>query len=132
MDRALHEVHELHRFFEAWLAGRGPEDAEHFSRLDQSLAPGFTLIAPNGHEFKRDELIHHLENSYGSRGEEFRLWVHALRGRQLASGIVLVTYEEWQSISGHDQSRRSSAILQCDPEPEGACTWLHVHETWLP
>ncbi len=132
MDRALHEVHELHRFFEAWLAGRGPSNADHYARLEKSLAPGFSIISPNGKEMGRDELIQLLQGSFGERGEGFRLWVHALRGHEIAPGIVLVTYEEWQSISGHDRSRKSSAILRCDPEPEGACVWLHVHETWLP
>ncbi len=37
--RPLDEVVGLHRFFESWLGGTGPDSDAAFARLDRALAP---------------------------------------------------------------------------------------------
>ncbi|MDF1836422.1 MAG: hypothetical protein P1V35_01010 [Planctomycetota bacterium] len=127
---AVHEVLDLHEFFEDWLSGRGPNTPECFARLSRSLDSEFEIITPDGQLISRENLIDGLSGGFGSRGPEFRLWVQNTRARMVEEGLCLVTYEEWQATDGVEKGRLSSALLRCTPQ--GICTWIHVHETALP
>ncbi len=127
---AVHEVLDLHEFFEDWLSGRGPGTPEYYARLERSLEPDFEIITPAGQFIPRGELIESLADGFGSRGKDFRLWVQNTRARVVEDWLCLVTYEEWQAVDGVEKGRLSSALLRC--AMDGTCTWVHVHETWLP
>ena len=127
---AVHEVLDLHEFFEDWLSGRGPDTPEHFARLERSLDPEFEIITPGGELISRTDLIEGLAGGFASRGKDFRLWVQNTRARVVEEGLCLVTYEEWQTVDGVEKGRLSSALLRC--AAQGNCTWVHVHETALP
>jgi hypothetical protein len=46
--------------------------------------------------------------------------------------LCLVTYEEWQHLSGTASGRISSAWFRARSDTPHGVEWLHVHETWLP
>ncbi|MFT4649188.1 MAG: hypothetical protein ACI9X4_002426 [Glaciecola sp.] len=126
---AVHEVLDLHEFFEDWLSGRGPNSAEYFARLSRSLEHEFQIITPAGILISRASLIEGLAGGFASCGAEFKLCVRNTQARMVGEGLCLVTYEEWQSKDGIEKGRLSSAFLRCTSQ--GPCTWVHVHETAL-
>jgi len=127
IDACRAEIDELHRFFEAWLAG---DDAD-FARCDGVLGPGFVLVSPNGHLVTRDTLVAQLRAAKGSRpGLSIR--VENFDARPIGDDTWLATYEEWQTEAGRKRGRLSTALFRTEPEAPRGVTWLHVHETWLP
>jgi hypothetical protein len=134
-DACRHEIIELHRFFEDWFrAAIGPTVAV-FTRLARVLDPDFELISPGGVVTPRLRLLEVLRQAHGSRRSQqppFRIWIDHFRGRSVADGLQLATYEEWQETEDGSRGRLSTALFRLEPEtPHGVC-WLHLHEVWLP
>lgn len=128
LQAAIEEVTVLHRFFQEWLRGSSPNTDAAFQRLPQVLAPSFQIITPSGETVERPALLETLRMAHGSRGKKFRLWVDQVAGRELASGLYLVTYQEWQATESLERGRLSSAVFSIRGTD---LLWQHVHETWL-
>jgi hypothetical protein len=126
------EIEALHAFFEAWFTGVLPDDDSHFARCGEALAPGFTIISPDGRCTGRTDLLVTLRAAHGSHAPgTFLIRVDDVRVRALPGGLVLATYEEWQESAVARRGRLSSALLGDHADAPGGLTWLHVHETWL-
>jgi hypothetical protein len=129
------EVVELHGFLVDWMTGAVPRSAAAFARFADVLADGFTLISPRGDITERRALLRELEGVHGAHRTDhvgFRVEVREFRHRRTEGTVCLVTYEEWQHISGSATGRLSSAWFRARSDTPHGVEWLHLHETWLP
>ena len=128
---ALQDVVELHAFFEAWLGGAAPKSEAAFARLEDALAPSFTMVAPDGQRLGRDEVVASLRMAHGSRaGVRFRIGVQDAEALFLAPPVVTVGYIEEQEANGQVTRRRSTAVLAARAGG-GRTLWHALHETWI-
>lgn len=128
------EVVELHGFLVDWMTGAVPRSAATFARFADVLADGFALISPRGVITERRPLLRELEAAYAVHGADdvpFRIEVRNFRHRHTQGMLCLVTYEEWQQLSGVATGRLSSAWFRARNDTPHGVEWLHVHETWL-
>lgn len=128
------EVVELHGFLMDWMTGAAPRTAATFARLADVLADGFTLVSPRGVITERRPLLRELEAAYRVHGDDdpgFGIEVRNFRHRRTEGALCLVTYEEWQQLSGTATRRLSSAWFRARSDTPHGVEWLHVHETWL-
>ena len=129
------EVVELHGFLVGWMTGALPRSAATFARFADVLADGFALISPRGVVTERRQLLRELEAAYGAHtgnGEGFRIEIQNFRHRRTEGVLCLVTYEEWQQLSGAATGRLSSAWFRARNDTPHGVEWLHLHETWMP
>ena len=127
------EVQQLHRFFEEWFRGELPPTGEAFLRISDVLAEDFEIISPGGEHRSRTAVVDGLREAHGSqRDEPFRIWIEKARGRRVAEGLHVVTYEEWQETAGEQRGRLSTAVFRRRPGTPNGVEWVHVHEVWLP
>ena len=131
LELCRREVVALHEFFEDWFTGRLQASDDVFQRFALALDIEFEIVGPGGVAIGRPDLLASLRAAHGAYAETFRIWIENLEARALSDDLVLVTYEEWQQDAGSPRARRSSAVMQCDPEASGGVRWLHVHETWI-
>ena len=127
MNPAIAEVEELHRFFVAWYGGSLPANAIGFARLEEALAPGFTMVTPGGDERHRDDVLDAIRSGHGSTALDIRIEA----GQVLAEGegLTVVGYDEVQESASGVTRRRSTAVLSS--AGGGRWRWLRVHETWV-
>ena len=128
------EIVELHRFFTEWMGGVLPDTDATWSGLENGLAPGFTLVTPEGVVHERDALLASLRLSHGRYAPErgFKIGIRNFTCRHVEEHTVVVTYEEWQVLDGAERGRISTAVFERNPAMPNRVRWLHVHETWLP
>jgi hypothetical protein len=129
------EVVELHGFLVDWMTGAVPRSAAAFARFADVLAEGFALISPRGEITERRPLLRELEAAHAVHRDadlDFRVEVRDFRHRRTEGALCLVTYQEWQHLSGTATGRLSSAWFRARSDTPHGVEWLHVHETWLP
>lgn len=131
--RAIDEIVELHRFFEAWM---GQDGAGDIARLADALGPGFEMIVPSGKLFGRDEVIAMVAGARGRRGSAarpFAIRIDDAAAFLLGSEHCLVRYIERQDGGGEGPTARwSTALFRSAPAAPCGVHWLHLHETWHP
>jgi hypothetical protein len=128
------EVVELHGFLVDWMTGAVPRSAAAFARFADVLADGFALISPRGEVRERRQLLRELEAAHGMHAPhdpDFRIEVRDFRHRRTEGVLCLVTYEEWQQLTGAPTGRITSAWFRARTDTPHGVEWLHVHETWL-
>ncbi len=101
--RAVAEIRDLHRFFEAWLGGNDD----------------------------RDRLLAELRAAHGKR-PGLQIDVREPSCRWDSWDACLICYEEVQRENGALTARYSSALFVAPEQTSNRVQWLHVHETWLP
>lgn len=129
--RAIDEVVELHRFFEAWLGHAGTGD---IARLEAALAPGFEMIVPSGALFARAAVIAMVAGGRGRKGSEtrpFTIRIDDATAVALGPEHCLVRYIERQDGPDGPTARWSSALFRADAAAPCGVVWLHLQETWL-
>ncbi len=120
------EIIELHAVFEQWFRGEGPTNLD---RVEQVLAPDFTMVPPNGSLVRRGQLMNDLAQARGSR--HVAITIEHPEMIWWSSGSCLAVYEEVHRHNEHTTRRRSTALfLRTDLAPNGLI-WQHVHETWV-
>lgn len=82
------EIRELHAFFEAWYRGTIDDSDGSFSRVENALAPGFTLITSGGQIIARNQLLALLRAEYATK-PDIEMWVENVQLRLEAGDIVL-------------------------------------------
>lgn len=127
--QCIQEVHDLHSFFQQWFAGELANTDEAFGRFSQTISPDFTIISPSGAVTDRKTISHVLRNAHGMGVVE--IWIEQPQIRELAGGLILVLYEEWQVRDGDKTARQSSALFRPNLQTPNGVEWLHVHETWI-
>ncbi len=134
-ERCEAEVIGLHRFLEEWFTGALPATAEAIDCIRGVMAEGFAIISPRGVVTGREEMIAELERAHGAfagADQGFRIWVADVHLRHDLGDTALVTYAEYQELSGETTGRRASALLRRKDGTPNGVEWLHLHETWLP
>lgn len=124
------EIEGLHAFFEEWLAGRLPDTAAAFARVEAVLAPDFTLVGPDGQEADRATMAKALRELWNTR-PAVRIWIEDFRLLAAAPPLLVVRYEEWQEGSAGNSVRVSTAIFRIAPDAPNGVAWERVHETWM-
>jgi len=126
------EIHELHQFFEDWFTARLDATEESFRRFADVLADGFEIVSPEGRKLDRDEILSAVRGTHGMHAAvPFRIWVDDVVTRDLGGGLLLATYEEWQSVGQRTRGRLSTAIFRPREGAPHGLEWVHVHEVWL-
>ena len=128
------EIVELHRFFTEWFTGVLPDTDATWSAFENTLAPGFVLVTPQGTVFERDALLADLRPMHARHDPAtgFKIGVRAFEARHVDDRMAIVTYEEWQTLEGVERGRISTAVFERNPAMPNRVRWLAVHETWLP
>ena len=117
------EITSLHSWFAEWF--RAEADAGPFSRFEDAIADGFTLVTPDGMVLKRTEIMTAIRTARGARNVDIWTTDHELIWR--GDGVTIVRYVEHQAEDERENARLSTAGFQAT---EGGLQWLFVHETW--
>ncbi len=114
---------------EAWLAGTTRGEAA-LDALLARFAPAFTLVGTDGvqHDLA---CMRALFARLGGVKPGLVISFSAMRAIAVWPGGAVIGFDEHQrDASGPLRSRRSTAVLECDPA-SGAIRWTHLHETWI-
>jgi hypothetical protein len=120
------EIHELHDFFEAWMAGREAD----LTRFSSVLAPGFTMVGPRGAVGDREQTIAQVEVARG-RTPSLSIAIEDPVLRDDSGDRVIATYVEVHRFDGGGTARRSTVVFSRDGSAPNGVIWEHVHETFL-
>lgn len=135
MNELCHaEVFAFHRFLTHWYTAKEPQDKLLFTEFTDVLTTDFQLIGPDGRIHSRKELADRVWNAYGAHAKAarpFKVWVEEFKGRSLAPGLHLCTYEEWQWVDGRTRLRQTTALFRESEQARNGVEWVHVHETWM-
>jgi hypothetical protein len=134
-DQARKEVAEIHEFLQDWFNGSIGNDDQIYRRFAGVMAEGFQLISPGGMVTDRDAMLDGVRGAHGRERDArlpMKIWIQNHRGRVLADGLHLVTYEEWQEKGGVTRGRVSTALFARREGTPNGVEWLHVHEVWMP
>jgi len=125
------EIHELHAFFTAWYRGTIADPDSAFSRVENVLAPEFTLITSDGYTMPREQLLSLLRGEHAKR-PEIEMRVDQIQLRLVSGEIVLITYQEHGVTANGARSKLISALLRRKPNTPNGLEWVHIHEVGLP
>ena len=125
------EIRELHAFFKTWYRGTVDNSDISFSRVEDVLAPAFTLITAEGYVVARDQLLGLLRAEYATK-PDIEMWIENIQLRFATGDIVLVNYEEHGTTMNRKQSTLITAVLRKDPKQQNGLEWIHIHEVRLP
>lgn len=128
MENYQQEIHDLHQFFEDYLSGK--IDPGPMALFENSLDSGFTIISSEGNIIDRDGIIDYVRNAHAQR-PNFRIWTENVTLRQHIGDVMLVSYEEWQTIDETTTSRTSTVAFKEDATMPNGLIWLYVHESGL-
>jgi hypothetical protein len=125
------EIRELHAFFEAWYRGTIEDTDSAYSRLENVLAPEFTLITSDGYTMPREQLLPLLRTEHARR-PEIEMCVDHIQLRLVSGELVLITYQEHGSTANGSKSTLITAVLRANPDTPNGLEWVHIHEVLLP
>jgi hypothetical protein len=132
IQAALKEVADLHAFFEAWFSGTAANTPAVFSRLETTLAEGFTMVSPNGIRLQRHDVIGWLRGAHGTQAKgPFRIGILESEVLLLRPPLVSLGYVEEQGVDSVVTRRRSTAVFEAVRGRGTSVRWLTLHETWI-
>ncbi|MDN2711464.1 DUF4440 domain-containing protein [Janthinobacterium sp. SUN118] len=121
------DVLSTHVLIREWLSGEAAA-AENCTDLLARFSPDFTLVAPGGKQLDFAGLMAFFRAAGGSRpGLSMR--ITDLQLIQESAAGASVTYREWQSLPGGDNTQRLSTVVY-EKTAAGTLLWRHLHETW--
>lgn len=128
MQNYEQEIHDLHQFFQAYLLG--DIDPELMERFEDVTDTNFTIVTAEGVVIDREGITQYIRDGHGSR-PNFRIWTENVSLKQQFDTVLIVTYEEWQTINHVTTSRTSTVVFKVDSNLPNGLRWLHVHESGL-
>jgi len=120
------EIEELHDFFENYF--RGTESS--LERVEEALAPGFSIVGPDADESDRDQTLTALRVGQG-RATDLRITTRDHRLILEDGNTVVAAYVEQHDSPSGQTLRRSTVVFVVDVEGPNGLRWLRVHETWM-
>lgn len=123
------EIKDLHSFFEKWFAGDLPDDDVSFARLEDALAPAFTMVSPRGEHLDREAVVDGVRRAHGAGPR--RIWIDNVELLDSANDRLTAAYEEWQEDDGETTARLATVVFSVDFNARNGLKWLRVHETWM-
>jgi len=122
------EIDELHAFFERYFLGTEPS----LDRVEQVLASGFTIVAPDGTESDRAAIIQVIADGGGQASD----MVITTSGHRLIlqrDEVVVARYIEHHLPAGEAHTDRlSTVVFTVDADAPNGLLWQRVHETSVP
>lgn len=121
------EIDELHAFFEDFFLARESS----MQRVEQALAPGFTMISPDGSSADRSAVLEAIRAGHGHTAE-LRIVTsdHALIVE--SDDLVVAVYVETHHLTDRRNDRRTTVVFEKDEEGPNGVRWLHAQETFMP
>lgn len=130
LEICRNEIEDLHAFFIEWYGGDLEADA--FSRMERAIAPDFELVAPDGERLEREATLEWVRESRGKYAEaKFDIEIRDVECIERFNEHALVRYEEWQTLSGEETGRISTALFRTEPDAPEGVVWVDLQETWL-
>lgn len=127
MNPCFDDVLSTHALIRDWLSGEATA-AENCAALLARFSPDFTMVAPGGMQLDHAGLTQFFRAAGGSRpGLQMRLSDLVLIQESAAGATV--SYREYQSLPGGDNTERLSTVVY-EKTPAGTLLWRHLHETW--
>lgn len=126
-NRYFDDVLSTHDLIRGWLGGEAAAP-ENCTDLLARFAPAFTMVAPGGKLLDLAGLTAFFRAAGGSR-PGLRMRITDLVLLQESAAGASVTYREFQSLPGGDDTERLSTVVY-ERTPEGKLLWRHLHETW--
>ena len=119
---------DLHDFFVGWFTGTLEQVA--FQQFEDALAEDYSMAVNSGAMLSRKDVIESIHGMYGQQ-DDFRIWITDVVVRHEYGDTAIVTYYEWQKVSGKTTRRTSTVIFRLDADAPHGLRWLHVHESGL-
>lgn len=134
-QQAAAEVEALHVFLQQWFRGALEDTDDVFSAgFVRRFDPAFVMINPSGQLVPLAQVTRRIRAAHGS-SPAIEIEVRQTTLRRELSGVLVVTYEEWQRNAAFaeraENVRISTALLQAERVAPGGWAWLHLHECWL-
>ena len=129
-SQASAEVVGLHRFFVDWFVAARADTVD-FSRFEDVMGEGLTMIAPSGQILDRDAVIDHVRSSRATCDDGFAISIEDIRPGWQTEDTIVVLYVEAQLRAGKHSRRQSSAVFTTSSSAPNGVEWRHLHETWL-
>ena len=132
------EVLRVHAFFVDWFTGKLEKSTDILDeQFSGRLSDDFVMINPQGRLLSKPQLVTGIMQAHNSHTDtdtdtdtDFEIHIHNVQLLQnLTEELKLVSYEEWQRISGKTTARRSTAVMKINNAT--SIEWKSVHETWL-
>lgn len=121
------DVLSMHVLIREWLSGEATAP-DHCADLLARFSPDFTMVSPGGQQLDGAGVTQFFRAAGGSRpGLAMRITDLAVIQESAAGATV--TYREWQSLPGADNTERLSTVVY-EKTQNGALLWRHLHETW--
>ncbi len=128
-DPFVAEIHELHRFLDAWLKGGIERGNGAPARLADALADDFEVIHPDGGIGDKAAVVGAFAAAWGEKPPSYALEVDSVKTRPLAPDLCLATYVE-RHRGEPGRTRIACALLR--RLEDGRIGWLHLQETPAP
>lgn len=126
------EIIRLHKVLEAWTRGTVADTDQEFAAFADVLAPGLTLINPDGFMEPRDKIVRRFRTSHGARaGQGFSIEIADVVILYDLGDRALVSYREhWLSHSARQSTILATALFERQDGLPNNVAWQHLHETW--
>lgn len=121
------DVLSTHVLIREWLAGEATAP-EHCAGLLARFSPGYTMVSPGGKQLDHAGLTAFFQGAGGSRPGLIMRISDLILIQDNAVGAS-VTYREYQSLPGGENTERLSTVVY-EKTPAGTLLWRHLHETW--
>ncbi|MEM9954746.1 MAG: hypothetical protein AAF846_24275 [Chloroflexota bacterium] len=128
MQNYEREIRDLHQFFQDYFLGLIQKTD--ITRFATCLADGFTIVFSNGNHLSRTAIIDAVRDGYGQHNN-CHIWIENVQLRQHIHEVLIVTYEEWQTLNDVTTKRTSTVTFLEDSSKPNDLAWLHVHESGL-
>ena len=128
MERsAIDEVVRQHVVIEQWLSG---SDRAAFDAFVAALGDEFAIVTPDGETVSKAALVDGFARAFGA-SPGLKIEVREARTIATSAQVVVVRYEEWQSMCEHPNQRVSTAVFTPRDSAPLGWAWIALHESWL-
>lgn len=124
------EVRNFHLFLQQWLRGDVPNLDSEFSRIVNTLADEFTLVAPGGTVENKSDLQQRLRQLYGSNNS-ISISIEDFRPIYESDDFMVIGYVEWRETNARRSGRHATACFRAKDSAPNGWIWTYVHETWV-
>lgn len=121
------EIEELHQVFEAYFLGT----IDTLDRVEQALAPDFTIVGPHGVEATRVETLEALRAGH-AHTKSLAITVTDAALLFETPDVLIARYVENHQLAERTNHRLSTVVFTPDDAAPLGLSWRRVHETWLP
>lgn len=120
------EIRELHDFFQAYFLG----ETDDIARVQDALAPGFTMIGPRGDVRDRTAVIDQIVAGY-AHTNSLTIEIQEPTFVHQDGDTVVSRYVEVHRLRDGSNRRIATVVFNIDPTGPNGVRWLLVQETFV-